>query len=155
MILRKQQKKEVKEAKAEGPFWHLSLLAHQVVTNMDVLFAEASAEEKVIAPMTTLKYAYDSVPFWFKPKLGGPRIHFPAVLRYGRATGIEGTASWAVVGDWLSHYFVLKATKLAIQCGTRRGYPSRRRTRKEQTASCSIYLGRRCSTAAIPYLGNS
>ena len=60
----------------------------------------------------------------------------------------------AVVGDWLSHYFVLKATKLAIQCGSRRDI-SRSRTRKEQTAPSPIYLGRRCSTAAIPYLGNS
>ena len=68
--------------------------------------------------------------------------------------GHRGHRLRAVVGDWLSHYFVLKATKLAIQCGFRRDI-SRSHTRKEQKAPSPIYLGCRCSTAAIPYLGNS
>ena len=92
-------------------------------------------------------------PFWLKPCLGVSGLISGYLVWPGY--GHKGHRLRAVVGDWLSHYFALKATKLAIQCDIRRGHPSRRRTRKEQTASCPIYLGRRCSTAAIPNLGNS
>ena len=103
-------------------------------------------------PPTGKSPPFCHTPFWLKPCLGVSGLISGYLVWPGY--GHREHRLRAVVGDWLSHYFVLKASKLAIQCDTRRGYPSRSRTRKE-TAPGPICLGRRCSTAAIPHLGNS
>ena len=116
-------------------------------------------EQKRFEVLRDLAQSYDSpregIPILAQAKAWGSSDSFSGRFVIRPGYGHRGHCLRAVVGDWLSHYFVLKAMKLAIQCGIRRGFPSRRRTREEQKASCSIYLGRRCSTAAIPYLGNS